>query len=138
MSTDTIVVDDDEILDILKQLGLTGRAVGSPAKVAEVLDCGLSRVYKMIDTGELPSFLIGGRRKIAFIDIARLIAKRRAAPLVKRVCPWDVDGLAERQYHPRREAEDRPRPMAEQPQQRPVGRPRKAGSRAQPHADAAR
>lgn len=135
MSTDTVVVDKSDVARVVLKIA-NGRAVVSPAKAAELLDCGLSRIYKLLDANELPSFLIGGRRKISVEDIAKLVAQKRAEPFSPRVMPWDHGGLAERKHHPRREAEGRV-VKSEEPQQRPVGRPRKSGRQAPPRDDAA-
>jgi excisionase family DNA binding protein len=121
MSDGIVEADEVDPARIALQIA-NGRLLASPARASELLDCGLSRVYKMIDSRELPSFLIGGRRKIAITDIAELVAKKRIGELCKRVMPWDARGLGERKYHPRRE---NPEWVAkvEKPQLRPVGRP---------------
>jgi hypothetical protein len=121
--SDTIVeADECNPARIALQIA-NGSLLASPAKAAVLFDCGLSRIYKMIDSQELPSFLVGGRRKIAITDIAELIAKKRSEGLHKRTMPWDAHGLGERKYHPRREAPERVAKV-EKPQVRPVGRPR--------------
>ena len=87
---------------------LNGHALASMPKTAELLDCGLSRVYKLLDEGELKSFLVGGRRKVAVSDIVHFIAKMRAQGPGKRKVPWDADGLGPRHYHARRGDADAP------------------------------
>lgn len=85
---------------------LDGHALAGLPKASELLDCGLSRIYSLIDAGELRSFLVGGRRKIAISDIVDFIEKKRAEPPKKRVAPWDRFGVSPRQRHPRRGAAD--------------------------------
>lgn len=99
MSNTTLEV---EAADIKNLQVLDGHALASMPKTAELLDCGLSRVYKLIDAGELKSFLVGGRRKIAVSDLMDFIAKMRAQGPGKRKVPWDADGIGPRQRHPRR------------------------------------
>ena len=123
MSDTLVEADECDPARIALQIS-HGKLLASPARASELLDCGLSRIYKLIDSKELPSFLVGGRRKIAIADIAALVARKRAEGLHKRTMPWDVGGLGERQYHPRREAPGRIAKV-EKPQLRPVGRPRK-------------
>lgn len=97
--SDTLEVE----VDITTLQVLNGHALASMPKTAELLDCGLSRVYKLLDEGELKSFLVGGRRKVAVSDIVHFIAKMRAQGPGKRKVPWDAaDGLGPRQYHARR------------------------------------
>jgi hypothetical protein len=118
------VTDEEETNQGLRPL------VVSPAKACTLLDCGISRIYTLMDAGELPSFLIGGRRKIAIEDIAKLIAQKRASPSPMRTMPWDNNGPAQRQYHPRREdapdSDKRQQARAEAAEvKRGPGRPRK-------------
>jgi hypothetical protein len=124
VSDNTIEVDEGDPTTLKV---LNGHALASMPKTAELLDCGISRIYKLIDAGELKSFLVGGRRKIAVADIVNFIARKRAEEPKKRVVPWDKNGMGERRYHPRREP---PEPVAkvEKPQLRPVGRPRKVNA----------
>ena len=130
MSAATTVDDATEarVLLLMKLGG--GHAVVSPAKACDLLDCGLSRIYRLMDTNELPSLLIGGRRKIAIEHIAKLITRHEAAG-GRRVMPWDQDGPGARQYHPRREVapaseSDKRRMAEEETARRRPGRPRKA------------
>jgi excisionase family DNA binding protein len=118
--SDTIEVDDADPTSLKV---LNGHALASMPKTAELLDCGLSRVYKLLDEGELKSFLVGGRRKVAVADIADFIARKRAEEPKKRVVPWDRNVLGARQYHLRREDPERVA-KPEKPPLRPVGRPR--------------
>ena len=99
----------------------------------------MSRIYKLMEDGSLPSFLIGGRRKIPLQAITRLIAEKSAEPMRPRVMPWDRDGTGQRQHHPRREdapeSGKRQQARAEAVEvRRGPGRPRKA----QPNDKAAR
>ena len=59
MSTVEAAEEGDQARVVLK-LNSNGRAIVSPAEAAVVIGCGLSKIYKLIDAGELPSFLIGG------------------------------------------------------------------------------
>ena len=125
----SVTDDDDPRVLLLMKLG-GGHAVVSPAKACDLLDCGLSRIYKLMDAGELPSILLGGRRKIGIEHIAKLLARKEAEGR-RRTMPWDKDGLAQRQYHPRREdapdSDTRQQARAEAVEvRRGPGRPRKS------------
>jgi hypothetical protein len=50
----------------------------SPKKTAIALDCGLTRVYGLMNSGELDSYLDGGSRKITTESIRRYQAARLA------------------------------------------------------------
>ena len=56
--------------------------VVSPARAKTMLDCGTTRLYELIDAGEIESFKDGKSRKITVASIkarvARLLAESRA------------------------------------------------------------
>jgi hypothetical protein len=56
-----------------------GPLVVSPKKAAIMLDCGLTRVYQLIDDSVLVSFLDGHSRKITVESIRQHIADRLKA-----------------------------------------------------------
>jgi excisionase family DNA binding protein len=99
------------------------RALTLP-QFADMLGVGLSTVYKIVKESQVKSVTIGGRRRILAEDAEAFLAGRHAAPAPMRVMPWDRDGIAKRQYHPRRGDPERV-VKKEEPQRRPVGRPRK-------------
>jgi len=56
-----------------------GPLVVRPRKAATMLDCGLTKVYQLIDDGVLISFLDGHSRKITVESIRQHIANRLKA-----------------------------------------------------------
>ena len=50
--------------------------VVSPAKAMVMLDCGLTHLYRLLNTGELESFHIGKSRKILVSSIHGYIERR--------------------------------------------------------------
>ena len=60
--------------------GLDGdeRLVVSPRRARHMLDCGNTRLYELINGGELDSFLDGRSRKITVESIHRYIARHLA------------------------------------------------------------
>jgi hypothetical protein len=54
------------------------RLVVSPRRAKHMLDCGNTRLYELIKSKELDSFLDGRARKITVESIRRLIARRLA------------------------------------------------------------
>jgi hypothetical protein len=50
-----------------------------PSKACVMLDCGLTRLYELMNSGELVSFLDGRSRKITVASIESYIAKRLEA-----------------------------------------------------------
>lgn len=59
-------LDDDE------------RLVVSPRRARHMLDCGNTRLYELVSSKELESYLDGRSRKITVASIRRLIALRLA------------------------------------------------------------
>jgi hypothetical protein len=55
------------------------RLVVSPRRARHMLDCGNTRLYELLKTNELESYLDGRSRKIVVGSIHRLIATRLAA-----------------------------------------------------------
>jgi len=51
----------------------------SPAAAAKALDLGISRLYELIEVGELKSYRIGGARRIDVASIKALLATCAAA-----------------------------------------------------------
>jgi hypothetical protein len=62
----------------LSDLGF-GPLVVSPKKAAIMLDCGLTKIYQLIDDEVLESYLDNGSRKITIASIRRHIEKHLAA-----------------------------------------------------------
>jgi hypothetical protein len=63
------------------------RLLVRPRRACHLLDCGTTRLYELIDGGELESFLDGRSRKITVESIQRYIAKRLAAADKKNPVP---------------------------------------------------
>jgi hypothetical protein len=55
------------------------RLLVRPRRACHLLDCGITRLYELLNRGELESFLDGRSRKITVESIQRYIAKRLAA-----------------------------------------------------------
>jgi hypothetical protein len=55
------------------------RLVVRPRRAKQMLDCGNTRLYELLKSNELDSYLDGGARKITVESIHRLIARRLAA-----------------------------------------------------------
>jgi hypothetical protein len=53
--------------------------VASPKVTCHLLSIGMTRLYELIDTGELESFLDGSSRKITTRSIRAYIARKLAA-----------------------------------------------------------
>jgi hypothetical protein len=76
------------------------RLLVRPRRACHLLDCGTTRLYELLDNGELESFLDGRSRKITVESIRRYIAKRLAAGGKKNPMPQGSpkgvsrDGLA--------------------------------------------
>jgi excisionase family DNA binding protein len=47
---------------------------------ADMIEVSRDKVYALLSTGELPSFKIGGSRRIAVEDVENYIRSLRAAP----------------------------------------------------------
>jgi hypothetical protein len=59
-------------------LGDDERLVVSPRRARHMLDCGNTRLYELIATGELNSYVDGRARKILVSSIHRFIERRLA------------------------------------------------------------
>jgi hypothetical protein len=57
-------------------LGDDERLVVSPRRAALLLDCGVTRVYELINSGAFESFKDGASRKIVVASIRDYIARR--------------------------------------------------------------
>jgi excisionase family DNA binding protein len=57
-------------------LGDDERLVVSPRRTAVLLDCGVTRVYELINSGELESYKDGAARKIVVASIRDYIARK--------------------------------------------------------------
>jgi excisionase family DNA binding protein len=73
-----------------------GRALLSMGEAASVLGVGISTVYGLLKSGELPYLHIVGKTKIAASDLAGLIAKKRAEKPDFRKVPWSKSAPARR------------------------------------------
>ena len=56
------------------ELGDHERLVVSPRRAALMLDCGVTRVYEMMNDGKLQSFKDGAARKISVASIREYVA----------------------------------------------------------------
>jgi hypothetical protein len=63
------------------------RLVVRPSRACHMLDCGTTRLYELLDDGELESFLDGRSRKITVESIRRFIRKRLAVGDQKNPVP---------------------------------------------------
>jgi hypothetical protein len=52
-----------------------------------LLDCGITRLYQLLDSGELDSFLDGRSRKIVVESIRRYIDQRLSTAKERRTVP---------------------------------------------------
>jgi hypothetical protein len=68
-------------------LGDDERLVVSPRRARHMLDCGNTRLYELLATGELDSFLDGRSRKITVNSIHRYIARRLARTAAANTAP---------------------------------------------------
>jgi Helix-turn-helix domain len=59
----------------------------TPAQAQAALQCGVTRLWELINTGEVESFLDGNRRRITAKSIHDYINRRLAAGPAKRVVP---------------------------------------------------
>ncbi|HLG85982.1 MAG TPA: helix-turn-helix domain-containing protein [Alphaproteobacteria bacterium] len=57
----------------------TAPIVVKPRKACEMLGCGITRLYELLNGGELESYKDGGSRKITVASIHRYIGSRVAA-----------------------------------------------------------
>jgi excisionase family DNA binding protein len=48
-----------------------------PAEVADVIGLSRSRVYQLIASGEIPSFCIGGMRRVAVEQLREWVAQKQ-------------------------------------------------------------
>lgn len=55
------------------------RLVVSPRRARYMLDCGNTRLYELLNSNELESYLDGRSRKVTVASIHRYIARRLAA-----------------------------------------------------------
>jgi hypothetical protein len=53
--------------------------VVSPAKAAELLDCGMTRIYQLLKTGELQAYYRGHSRKILATSVLDQFKREQAA-----------------------------------------------------------
>ncbi len=59
-------------------LGDDERLVVSPRRAAVFLDCGITRVYELLNSGQLQSFKDGAARKIVVASIRDYVARKLA------------------------------------------------------------
>jgi hypothetical protein len=57
-------------------LGDDERLVVSPRRTATLLDCGVTRVYELINSGELDSYKDGAARKVVVASIRDYVARK--------------------------------------------------------------
>jgi hypothetical protein len=70
----------------------TEALVVKPAKACVMLDCGHTRFYELIASGELESYLDGSSRKVTIASIRGYIARRLAANSTTQGDTQGVDG----------------------------------------------
>jgi hypothetical protein len=63
------------------------RLLVRPRRACYLLDCGITRLYELLDQGELESFLDGRSRKITVESIRCYVAKRLAGADKKNPVP---------------------------------------------------
>jgi hypothetical protein len=80
------------------------RLVVSPRRARHMLDCGVTRLYDLLNAGEIESFLDGRSRKITVASIQAYIQRRLAA----------ADSSSTKTSTPKR-PRGRPRKQATQP-----------------------
>jgi excisionase family DNA binding protein len=54
--------------------------VTSPKGAARLLDCGVTKIYELLNGGELETYRDGANRKIVVASIKQYIARKRAQP----------------------------------------------------------
>jgi excisionase family DNA binding protein len=94
------------------------RLLVRPRRACYLLDCGTTRLYELIDDGELESFKDGRSRKIVVASIHRLIAKRLASEQSRNLATEQSSNLATEQL-----SNNVQRPLRGRPRRR--GRPHK-------------
>jgi hypothetical protein len=77
------------------QIGAEALVV-KPAKACGMLDCGHTRFYELIASGELESYLDGSSRKVTVASIRGYIARRLAASSVTDCNARGVDSPGRR------------------------------------------
>jgi len=107
------------------QLSDHERLLVRPRRACHLLDCGITRLYELLEQGELESFLDGRSRKITIDSIHRYIAKRLAVANKKNPVPR---GSAKNVLVATSAAQNEP--AKRNPQTKPRGRmrPRDAGA----------
>jgi excisionase family DNA binding protein len=63
----------------LREASGGGPLIVKPLAACRLLDCGLTRLYELLDAGELQTFKDGRSRKIVVASIHDYIARRVAA-----------------------------------------------------------
>lgn len=87
-----------------------------PKAAAVMLDCGVTKVYGLIETGELESCLDGSARKISVQSIKTLVARMLEAQRGQRIREERGSRVAGRRAADRRDAGGEPRrPRAPRP-----------------------
>jgi len=62
--------------------------VVSPKKGALILDVGLTRIYELINSGEIESFRAGKSRKIVLESLKAYVARQLAAEVTRQQPQW--------------------------------------------------
>lgn len=86
-------------VSVVLPLDERGRALLSPEAACDVLDCSMSKLYRLMNSGALEFVHLGGRTKIPVDGVAKLIDALRAKSPRMRERPWDMErtqGIAER------------------------------------------
>jgi hypothetical protein len=59
----------------------------TPAQAQAILNCGQTRLFSLIKTGELESFLDGNRRRITSASVRDYVARKLAQTQAKKAVP---------------------------------------------------
>jgi hypothetical protein len=101
-----------------------GRLVVSPQRAKTMLDCGLTRLYQLMNSGELISYRDHGSRRITVQSIRDYVAQQLAAQQLGAV---PCDDPAKTTPASRRAAARRAAAAAPNPQPEPLPAPRRRG-----------
>jgi hypothetical protein len=71
-------------MKVSENLSLDGRLLITISETSVVLGPGRNSIYALLETGELQSVVIAGRRLITIESIKALVAKRAAEPYSSR------------------------------------------------------
>lgn len=70
---------------ILSEIGIEVWRYGSPEKIAVLMGLSTKTIRRMIDSGTLPAYKVGGRVLVSFLDADQLIRKRQISQKMSSV-----------------------------------------------------